>query len=96
MKKVILCIMDGVGIRKESHGNAVRKASTKILDNLIKSYPHSLLEASGEPVGLPNGQMGNSEVGHSNIGAGRIVYQPLEFISKSIRNRKIYDNEKYK
>lgn len=93
MKKVVLCIMDGVGIREESHGNAVRVANTKILDNLIKYYPHSLLEASGTNVGLPEGQMGNSEVGHTNIGAGRVVYQPLELISNSIRSKEIYDNE---
>ena len=93
MKKVLLCIMDGVGIRKEDHGNAVRKADTKNLDGLLLKYPHSLLQASGEPVGLPDGQMGNSEVGHMNIGAGRIVYQPLELISKEIRSKKLYDNE---
>ncbi len=93
MKKAILCIMDGIGIRKESHGNAVRAANTKILNNLIKYYPHCLLDASGESVGLPNGQMGNSEVGHTNIGAGRIVYQPLELISNQVKSKKIYDNE---
>ncbi len=85
--------MDGVGIRKEDFGNAVRSANTKNLDNLLKYYPHSLLNASGTDVGLPEGQMGNSEVGHTNIGAGRIVYQPLELISSEIRNKKIYDNE---
>ena len=93
MKKVVLCIMDGVGIRDEVKGNAVKAADTKILDNLFKNYPHSLLHASGTFVGLPEGQMGNSEVGHTNIGAGRIVYQPLELISNSIRNKEIYDNE---
>lgn len=93
MKKIVLCIMDGVGIRKEDHGNAVRTANTKILDNLIKFYPHSLLDASGESVVFPSGQMGNSEVGHSNIGAGRIVYQPLELISNNINSKRIYDNE---
>ena len=93
MNKVLLCIMDGIGIRKEDHGNAVRKANTKNLDWLLEKYPHSLLEASGEKVGLPKGQMGNSEVGHMNIGAGRIVYQPLELISNNIKSKKIYDNE---
>ena len=93
MKKVILCIMDGIGIRKEDHGNAVRVANTKNLDMLLEKYPHSLLEASGNMVGLPEGQMGNSEVGHTNIGAGRIVYQPLELISKKIESKEIYDNE---
>ena len=85
--------MDGIGIRKEDHGNAVRAANTKNLDKLLENYPHSLLNASGTDVGLPEGQMGNSEVGHTNIGAGRVVYQPLEFISKEIKNKKIYDNE---
>ena len=93
MKKIVLCIMDGVGIREEVYGNAVVSADTKNLDYLFKNYPHSLLHASGTKVGLPEGQMGNSEVGHTNIGAGRIVYQPLELISNSIRNKEIYDNE---
>ena len=93
MKKVILCIMDGIGIRKEDHGNAVRVANTKNLDMLIEKYPRSLLEASGNYVGLPKGQMGNSEVGHTNIGAGRIVYQPLELITNMIKTKKLYDNE---
>ena len=93
MKMVILCIMDGIGIRKEDHGNAVRVANTRNLDMLIEKYPRSLLEASGNAVGLPKGQMGNSEVGHTNIGAGRIVYQPLELISNMIKNKKLYDNE---
>ena len=92
MKKVVLCIMDGVGIREELYGNAVKCANTKNLDNLFENYPHSLLSASGTLVGLPEGQMGNSEVGHTNIGAGRIVYQPLELISNSIRNKEIYEN----
>lgn len=93
MKKVLLCIMDGVGYREEVHGNAVAQANTKNIDELLNIYPHSLLEASGTEVGLPKGQMGNSEVGHMNIGAGRIVYQPLELISKEIENKNIYNNE---
>ena len=93
MKKILLCIMDGIGIRKEDHGNAVRVANTKNLNELLKKYPASLLEASGNKVGLPIGQMGNSEVGHTNIGAGRIVYQPLEFISNMIKTKKLYDNK---
>ncbi len=93
MKRVVLCIMDGVGIRDTKHGNAVESADTKNLDYLFDNYPHSLLHASGTLVGLPPGQMGNSEVGHINIGAGRIVYQPLELISNSIKNKEIYDNE---
>ena len=93
MKRVILCIMDGIGIRKEEHGNAVRIANTKNLDMLLEKYPHSLLEASGNMVGLPKGQMGNSEVGHTNIGAGRIVYQPLELITNMIETKELYNNE---
>ena len=96
MKKIVLCIMDGIGIRGEVYGNAVKAANTKTLDNLFKTYPNSLLSASGTLVGLPEGQMGNSEVGHTNIGAGRIVYQPLELISNSIRNNEIKSNENIK
>lgn len=93
MKPVVLCIMDGVGIRSEIRGNAFFEANTFNFDRLWKNYPHSLLEASGEKVGLPEGQMGNSEVGHLNIGAGRIVYQPLQLITENIKNRNIYNNE---
>ena len=93
MKKIVLCIMDGVGIRDEVYGNAVKCAKTKNLDSLLNTYPHSLLHASGKLVGLPEGQMGNSEVGHTNIGAGRIVYQPLELITHSIENKTIYDGK---
>jgi len=93
MKPIVLCIMDGIGYRKEQHGNAVLAANTPTLDLLWDKYPHSLLEASGEQVGLPSGQMGNSEVGHGNIGAGRIVYQPLELINKSIKEKTFFENK---
>lgn len=93
MKPVLLCILDGVGMREEAHGNAFKKANTPNFDRLWKMYPHSLLEASGEEVGLPTGQMGNSEVGHMNIGAGRIVYQPLQLINKHIKEKTIYQNK---
>lgn len=93
MKKVLLCIMDGIGYRKEEYGNAVKAAYTPNLDMLKSIYPHSLLDASGEMVGLPSGQMGNSEVGHMNIGAGRIVYQPLMRITNDIKNGKFFENE---
>lgn len=92
MKPVVLCILDGVGMRKEIHGNAFLQANTPTFDALWNHYPHSLLEASGRLVGLPEGQMGNSEVGHMNIGAGRIVYQPLELINKHIEEQTIYQN----
>lgn len=94
MKPVVLCIMDGCAIRKNEHGNAFYKANKPNIDNLMRMYPHSLLEASGEEVGLPEGQMGNSEVGHTNIGAGRVVDQPLQLISKSIKNGEFFKNEK--
>lgn len=93
MKKAILCILDGVGIREKKLGNAFMNANKKTFDYLWENYPHSLLEASGEYVGLPNKQMGNSEVGHTNIGAGRIVYQSLELINKSIKEKSIFQNK---
>ena len=93
MKPVVLCIIDGCAIRENEHGNAFFKAHKPNLDKLMEMYPHSLLEASGEEVGLPMGQMGNSEVGHTNIGAGRVVDQPLQIISKSIRDGSFYKNE---
>ena len=94
MKKILLCIMDGVGIRENSLGNAYKNADTPVLDSLMKEYPHTYLEASGEYVGLPKGQMGNSEVGHSSIGSGRIIYQSLEKINKSIEDGSFFTNEK--
>ena len=94
MKKVLLCIMDGVGIRENSLGNAYKNADTPVLDSLMREYPHTYLEASGEYVGLPKGQMGNSEVGHSSIGSGRIIYQSLEKINKSIEDGSFFTNEK--
>ena len=93
MKKVLLTIMDGVGLRKSNHGNAFNQAKHPNLDYLMKNYPNSKLEASGELVGLPKGQMGNSEVGHMNIGAGRVVYQPLQLITKSIESGEILNNK---
>ena len=93
MKKVLLTIMDGVGLRDVTYGNAFNMASHKTLDYLMENYPNSKLEASGTMVGLPKGQMGNSEVGHMNIGAGRIVYQPLQLITKQIETKEILENE---
>jgi len=94
MKKVLLCIMDGVGLRENTLGNAYQNAKTKTLDKLMDEYPHIKLIASGEEVGLPAGQMGNSEVGHSTIGTGRVIYQSLEKINQSIKNETFYQNEK--
>ena len=94
MKPLILCIMDGVGERDSLHGNAVKQAHTPTLDKLKEKYGYAKLEASGTLVGLPAGQMGNSEVGHMNIGAGRIIYQPLELINNSISTGTFFQNEK--
>ena len=95
MKKrpVLLCIMDGFGLAPEGKGNAVSLAKKPNYDRLMKEYPHTLIEASGEAVGLPEGQMGNSEVGHMNLGAGRIVYQSLTRINLSIRNGEFEHNK---
>lgn len=86
MKKILLCILDGVGIKEDDYGNAFKNANTPMFDYLWNKYPHSTLDASGQAVGLPEYQMGNSEVGHSNIGAGRIVYQPLTQIESELDN----------
>ncbi len=94
MKPLLLCILDGVGINKNVKGNAYKLANTPNLDKLFKTYPNSKLEASGELVGLPKGQMGNSEVGHSNIGAGRIVYQSIQYINQEIKNKNFNKNKK--
>jgi 2,3-bisphosphoglycerate-independent phosphoglycerate mutase len=85
-KKVALLILDGLGYGKEDISNAVLAANTPYLDHLLETYPNSKLEASGEAVGLPEGQMGNSEVGHMNLGAGRVVYQELGRIHKAVRD----------
>ncbi|WP_270167485.1 2,3-bisphosphoglycerate-independent phosphoglycerate mutase [Paenibacillus sp. SYP-B4298] len=92
-KPVALIIMDGFGLRDTVHGNAVAQANKPNYDRYMATYPHTTLTACGEAVGLPEGQMGNSEVGHLNIGAGRIVYQDLTRIDKSIREGEFYDNE---
>ena len=92
MKKVLLCILDGVGIRRDKVGNAIRLANTPNLDYLWNNYPHTMLYASGSKVGLPDGEMGNSEVGHSNIGLGRVMKQSLEKINESIRNGEFFGN----
>lgn len=85
-KKVALLILDGLGYGKNDNSNAVIAAKKPFLDKLLSTYPNSKLEASGEAVGLPEGQMGNSEVGHMNLGAGRIVYQELGRINKAARS----------
>ncbi|WP_128896108.1 2,3-bisphosphoglycerate-independent phosphoglycerate mutase [Longirhabdus pacifica] len=92
-KPVALIILDGFGLRDEAACNAVAQANKPNFDRYWDTYPHTVLTASGEEVGLPEGQMGNSEVGHLNIGAGRTVYQDLTRISKSIREEDFFSNE---
>ncbi|MBR3162029.1 MAG: 2,3-bisphosphoglycerate-independent phosphoglycerate mutase [Bacilli bacterium] len=92
-KTLVLCILDGCGIRNDSRGNAFKNAKKPTFDYLYNNYPHTLLEASGQLVGLPKGQMGNSEVGHMNIGAGRIVYQPQELINREIETKNFFKND---
>ncbi|WP_103109618.1 2,3-bisphosphoglycerate-independent phosphoglycerate mutase [Brevibacillus reuszeri] len=92
-KPVALLILDGFALRSETYGNAVAQASKPNFDRYWNQYPHATLEASGLAVGLPEGQMGNSEVGHLNIGAGRVVYQDLTRITKSIKEGVFFENE---
>ena len=92
-KKVVLMILDGWGIAKNPDVSAIDKANTAFIDSLYHKYPHSKLEASGLAVGLPEGQMGNSEVGHMNLGAGRVVYQDLVKINKAVEEKTL-GNEK--
>lgn len=90
---IALVIMDGFGVSKEENGNAIKAAKTPNIDNYFANYPNTLIDASGMAVGLPEGQMGNSEVGHTNIGAGRIVYQELTRITKAIKDGEIFHNQ---
>ncbi|NLB90971.1 MAG: 2,3-bisphosphoglycerate-independent phosphoglycerate mutase [Clostridiales bacterium] len=92
-KMTALVILDGFGMTKKKEGNAIYAAGTPKLDGFMEKYPHTLLGASGMDVGLPEGQMGNSEVGHLNIGAGRIVYQELTRITKDIAEGTFFSNE---
>lgn len=95
-KKALLMILDGWGIGNHQKSDVIYSTPTPYWDSLIKNYPNSQLQASGENVGLPDGQMGNSEVGHLNIGAGRIVYQDLVKINKSIADKSILNNPEIK
>ncbi len=92
-KPYAIIIMDGYGINPSEVGNAIVKDGSKYVNELMQNYPNAQLGASGMAVGLPDGQMGNSEVGHLNIGAGRIVYQDLTKITKDIRNGEFFKNE---
>lgn len=91
-KAAVLVILDGWGYREESESNAIFHAKTPVLDNLKANYPNMLIETSGMAVGLPDGQMGNSEVGHVNLGAGRVVYQDFTRITKSIADGDFNEN----
>ena len=91
-RPVILTVLDGWGIREDPDGNAIAMARTPTFDELLSRFPHTHLAASGEAVGLPPGQMGNSEVGHMNMGAGRVVYQDLTRIDKAIRDGELAGN----
>ena len=91
-KPLVLCIMDGFGHNPSDYGNAITAANTPRLDQLMAECPMTYIGASGMDVGLPDGQMGNSEVGHTNIGAGRVVYQELTRISKSIADGDFFEN----
>jgi len=91
-KKALLMILDGWGIGDKSKGDVIYSTPTPYMDYLNATYPHSQLQASGENVGLPDGQMGNSEVGHLNIGAGRIVYQDLVKINRACKDGSIMKN----
>ncbi|MFV0520266.1 MAG: 2,3-bisphosphoglycerate-independent phosphoglycerate mutase [Lachnospirales bacterium] len=92
-KTTLLLVLDGYGLNDELNGNAIKQAKTPVMDKILKDYPNSIGQASGLNVGLPDGQMGNSEVGHLNIGAGRVVYQELTRISKSISDGDFFKEE---
>ena len=94
-KVTMLMILDGFGYNEKKEGNAVELANKPNIDQLMKKYPTTRIKPSGLAVGLPEGQMGNSEVGHTNIGAGRIVYQELTRITKSIEDGDFFTNEEF-
>ena len=91
--KVALLILDGWGLGQETSADAIAQAHTPYMDHLMKTYPNTTLTTFGEAVGLPEGQMGNSEVGHLNIGAGRVVYQELARINKAVRTKELAENK---
>src|SRR5574339_454358 len=92
-KRIILVIMDGWGLGKVASADAIQHAKTPFVSSLYSKYPNTTLVTCGEAVGLPEGQMGNSEVGHLNLGAGRIVYQELQRINVAVRNGSFAKNE---
>jgi len=94
-RPVALVIMDGFGINESDKGNAIKRANKPNLDSYLAKYPNSKIKASGLAVGLPEGQMGTSEVGHMNLGAGRVVYQELARISKSIEDGDFFNKKEF-
>ena len=92
-KPTVLMILDGYGLRDEKKGNGIAEANTPVMDKLMAEYPFVKGNASGLAVGLPDGQMGNSEVGHMNMGAGRIIYQELTKITKAIDDGNFFENK---
>src|SRR5258706_15908727 len=92
IQRTVLIVLDGFGERAERDGNAIRLARTPTFDALYREYPHTLIATSGLAVGLPDGQMGNSEVGHMNLGSGRIVYQDLTRINQAIADGGFFDH----
>jgi len=87
MNKVLLIILDGWGIGRDYPGNAIKRAKTSVFDKLWHSYPRAVLQASGEFVGLPQGQIGTSEVNHMTIGSGRVIFQDLARINKAVKDK---------
>ena len=92
-KQYMLMILDGVGLNDDETGNAFKLANTPNIDRLIARYPNAYLKTSGLSVGLPEGQMGNSEVGHTTIGSGRVVYQDLTMITEKIKSGEFFKNK---
>src|SRR3989344_9085464 len=92
---IVIVILDGWGVLQDSPGNAITRAGPKNFNNLWFSFPHSLLVASGQAVGLPEGHVGNSEVGHINLGAGRVVFQDLLRINNAIADGSFFENEAF-
>ena len=93
LSPVVLTILDGWGHRESTEANAIATAKTPVFTSLQHAYPHTLIQTSGKAVGLPDGQMGNSEVGHLNLGAGRVVPQELVRISDAVEDKSILDNQ---
>ena len=94
VRPVVLLILDGWGLSDSTDHNAIGAASKPVWDRLWATYPHTAIRTSGSAVGLPGGQMGNSEVGHLNLGAGRVVYQEFTRIGRSIRTGSFFSNDK--